>query len=120
MRANGDLRQVGRQDELKVFRPRGHALRPKQDAERARLTRMTRDFQIAMSHFQDIQRGSLEKCRDFVVRARAIARESATPSPPQSPSGGGGDGHSDGEGDETSPLFPAAPSQRCLAQRGRG
>lgn len=42
---------------------------------------MTRNFQRLMQRFQDIQKTSLEKCRDFVIRAQAIARDSVHTSP---------------------------------------
>lgn len=42
---------------------------------------MTRDFQILMGRFQEIQRLSLEKCQDFVIRAQAIAHNSTKTSP---------------------------------------
>jgi hypothetical protein len=41
---------------------------------------MTRDFQKLMKQFQEIQRKSLDKCREFVIRAQAI-RDSGKTSP---------------------------------------
>ena len=59
MRANMDLRQLGIQVNLN-------------ESEIVRLSRLTRDFQQVMEQFQEIQRIYLGKCRDFVVRAKAI------------------------------------------------
>lgn len=82
VRANSDLRQLGRQEALSVSAPpppsiQGQACddceNDKQDAERVRLTRMTRDFQRLMRRFQDIQLISVEKSREFVVKAKVIA-----------------------------------------------
>lgn len=36
---------------------------------------MTRDFHLLMGQFQESQKLSLVKCRDFVMRAQAIASE---------------------------------------------
>ena len=43
---------------------------------------MTRDFQLLMGEFQEIQRLSLDKCQDFVRRAQAIARDNGQTTPP--------------------------------------
>ena len=42
---------------------------------------MTRDFRLHVETFQEIQRVSVDKCRDFVVRAQAMARDNAKRSP---------------------------------------
>lgn len=77
VRANSDLRQLGHQEALSVSGPLLNVecsdCEDEQDAERMRLTRMTRDFQKLMRRFQDIQLISVDKCRDFVVKAKVIA-----------------------------------------------
>ncbi len=75
VRANSDLRQLGHQEALSVSGPQVECndFETEQDAERMRLTRMTRDFQKLMRRFQDIQLISVDKCRDFVVKAKVIA-----------------------------------------------
>lgn len=61
---------------------------------------MTHDFQNMMRRFQDIQIFSLEKSRDFVVRAREIASTS-----PTSAETAGDDSAQKSEGGEKEPLL---------------